>query len=149
MLYRTQRSRASAYMLAASLCALGAAGCGGTSLEIRFYGDDTCMVNGELVDQKRLVHHLRQMQDYNSRLDLKRAIVRLPWNGTDEQCKRMESLARSSLAALAPYGDVDCRRAENPYAAFAKSIVPYAVVGGVGYLLVRAFKRRKTRKRPR
>ena len=108
------------------LCLLGCAlaGCGGNSLEIRFHSDESCTVNGEKVDQKRLMHHLRDMQDRNARLDLKTAIVRTPWNGTDEQCARMESLAKRCLSGLGLHGDIDARRADNPYVAFLKWLAP-------------------------
>jgi len=137
------KQRAHKALLVWTMVCVAVGGCwrrGG--FEIQYAGDDRCYVDGEDVEQKDLARYLRDMQADNPRLDLKLAVVRFPWNASDEEVRKYETHAGRVLRSLGLGAKVDARRADHPLVALGRAIAPYIIFAGVVAGVVYFVKRR-------
>ena len=119
---------------------------GQDTIRISVHSDDTCDVDGKTVSLKKLRNHLRSARETNARLELMKIEIALPWDGSQEDCKRQQDYIRQVLTSMSFGAAVNFSQAQNPYVEFIIGLLPWVVVAAVAAVAVTQIKKRKTDK---
>ena len=122
---------------------------GQDTIHINVHVDDTCDVDGESVQVKKLRNHLRAKREADARLELMKIDVSLPWNGTEEDCERQQKYIRQVLTSIQMGTKVTFSQAKNPYIEFAAALLPWIVVIAVAVVAATQIKKRRKKAEPK